>query len=443
MEDKKTLFKEIWHLALPVAFSQFMIALVSACDAVMLGRLDQDAMSSVSLATQVTFVFNLFMAAFVIGENMFVAQYYGKKDFGAISRVCALVLRLSLMTALVFCLGTMLVPSYIMSFFTNDAQLIAYGSEYLRVVGISYLFSAVAQVCMTLMKNCGAVNMSTVVSSLAVILNIIFNALLIFGLCGLPKMGIAGAALATVLAAVIQTTWSLLYVLRHMSHIRLTVFGREKRLNQNFRQRVVPVLLNELFWGGGVTMFSVIMGHLGSDAVAAQGIANISKNLIVCFCIGLGAAGSIIIGNRLGADRFEEAKQAGGLLVKIAFISGLMTGVILLALSPLIVHLMDLTPQAGSYLKGMLGISSYYLIGKSLNSMTVGGIFPAGGDSKFGMFCDTVTLWCIVVPLGALCAFVWKLPVMAVYFVLSLDEIIKLPVVFMHYKKYKWVKNIT
>lgn len=190
-------------------------------------------------------------------------------------------------------------------------------------------------------------------------------------------------------------------------------------------------------------MYSVIMGHLGTDAVAANGIANISKNLVVCFCLGLGNAGSIIVGNRLGADRLQEAKEAGGTLTRTAIIAGIVSGLVLIALSPFITKMVDLTPTARGYLQKMLLICSYYIAGKSVNCMTIGGIFAAGGDSKFGMLCDSVTLWCIIVPLGCICAFILKLPVMVVYFVLNLDEIIKLPVVYKHYKKYKWIKNLT
>ena len=224
----------------------------------------------------------------------------------------------------------------------------------------------------------------------------------------------------------------------------LTCFSDQSHnLAKRFWNKTVPVLFNELIWGGGFTIYSVIMGHMGTDAVAANGVANISKNLIVCLCLGLGSAGSIIIGNRLGANLFEEAKQAGKTLTKISLLCGVLSGIILLALYPVIIRFAGLTPQAGEYLRGMLVISSYYLAGKSINSMTIGGIFPAGGDSRFGLLCDAVTLWCITIPIGCLCAFILKLPVLMVYFVLNLDEIVKLPVVYCHYKKYKWLKNLT
>ena len=442
-ERKRSLRKEIVRLALPIALQQFMTALVGACDAIMLGKLSQDAMSAVSLATQVTFVFNLFMFAFMAGENMFVAQYYGKGDYTGISQVFSLVTKICGCIAVVFLAGTLFFPEQLMRILTNEETLIVLGSEYLRVIGISYVFSGIAQIFLAIMKNCGAVNMSTLINGVMVILNIALNAVFIFGLSGFPKMGIKGAALATVLATVVQFLWSVGYVLCRIRAVKFSLKSCEKKLFGRFWQKTVPLLINNLAWGIGFSMYSVIMGHLGTDAVAANGIANISKNLVVCFCLGLGNAGSIIVGNRLGADRLQEAKEVGETLTKTAIIAGIVSGLVLIALSPFITKMVDLTPTARGYLQKMLLISSYYIAGKSVNCMTIGGIFAAGGDSKFGMMCDSVTLWCIIVPLGCICAFILKLPVMVVYFVLNLDEIIKLPVVYKHYKKYKWIKNLT
>ena len=442
-ERKRSLRKEIVRLAFPIALQQFMTALVGACDAIMLGKLSQDAMSAVSLATQVTFVFNLFMFAFMAGENMFVAQYYGKGDYTGISQVFSLVTKICGCIAVVFLAGTLFFPEQLMRILTNEETLIVLGSEYLRVIGISYVFSGIAQTFLAIMKNCGAVNMSTLINGVMVILNIVLNAVFIFGLSGFPKMGSKGAALATALATVVQFLWSVGYVLCRIRAVKFSLRSCEKKLFGRFWQKAVPLLINNLAWGIGFSMYSVIMGHLGTDAVAANGIANISKNLVVCFCLGLGNAGSIIVGNRLGADRLKEAKEAGGTLTRTAIIAGIVSGLVLIALSPFITKMVDLTLTARGYLQKMLLISSYYIAGKSVNCMTIGGIFAAGGDSKFGMLCDSVTLWCITVPLGCICAFILKLPVMVVYFVLNLDEIIKLPVVYKHYKKYKWIKNLT
>lgn len=437
--------KKILNLALPIAVQQFLLALVSACDAWMLGGLNQDSLSAVSLASQITFVFNLILTALTIGENMFVAQYYGKKDFEGVRKSAGLVLQYVLAASFLFLLATLLVPELLMRLFTNDSTLIAYGIKYLRLIGLSYVFSGILQVLQGILKNCGAVQSCTRVSLLVVASNILLNAIFIYGYLGFPRMEIAGAALATVIANGIGLGITI-DILRRKREIRIGVADirkKEASIRSGFWKHVFPVLLNELVWGGGFTMYSVILGHLGSDAVAANSIANITKNLLICVCTGFGYGGSIIIGNLLGAGKLTEAKKWGNLLCRVAILSGCLTGVVILLLTPVILQLMNLTETAAGYLKYMLCISSYYVIGKSINSMTIGGIFPAGGDTAFGLKCDAITMWCFAVPVGALAAFVWKMPVLFVYFLLNLDELVKLPAVFFHYRQYKWVNNLT
>ena len=444
-KNKDEFYSKLGSLILPIAFQQFMLSLVNASDAVMLGKLNQDSLSAVSLAGQIMFVFNLFLAALTIGTSMFAAQYWGKGDRDTVEKILAFVLRFSMIVSAVFFICAEFVPELLMKIFTSDAGLIRYGADYLIVVGSSYLFCGASQIYLCIMKNSGHAGKSTLISSFAVVLNILLNAVFIFGLLGIPAMGISGAALATVMARGAEFLWAFLDSYKE-GHIRLRrkyLFSRDKELERTYWKYTLPVLGNELVWGCGFTMYSVIMGHLGTDAVAANSIANIVKNLLVCFCLGVGNGGSIIVGNELGAGRLSRAKEYGAKLCKISVISGVASGLFLLMLSPVIQHFVTLSEQASFYLKWMLIMCSYYLIGKSVNSTTIGGIFCAGGDSRFGFLCDTITLWVIVVPLGCLAAFVLKWPVLAVYFLLNLDEMIKLPAVYRHYKKYIWVKDLT
>lgn len=437
--------KHFWKLIFPISFQQFMLALVSASDALMLGGLDQDSLSAVSLAGQVAFVFNLFMAAMTIGTNMFAAQYWGSADRESVAKVMAFVLRTTLLMSLAFCAGATFAPKALMTVFTDDGRLVELGALYLRIVGTSYILSGVSQIYLCIMKNSGRAGRSMLISSVTVTLNILLNAVLIFGLFGMPAMRIAGAALATVLANVAGLVWAVAEscgregIRPEWSYMKLTVSEPERK----FWKYVTPVMSNEIVWGGGFTMYSVILGHLGTDAVAANSIANITKNLLICFCLGLGSGGSILVGNALGAGELEKAKRDGALLVRLSIVCGVLTGLTLLALTPVILHFVTISAQAKAYLRGMLFICSYYLAGKAVNGMTIGGVFCAGGDSRFGFVCDAVTLWCITVPLGALAAFVFRAPVMVVYFLLNLDEIVKLPAVYRHYKKYRWVRNLT
>lgn len=439
-------FKDkILKLALPITAQQFMLALVSACDAFMLGGLNQNSLSAVSLASQITFVFNLILTALTIGENMFVAQYYGKKDFGGVRSSAGLVLKYVLLVSGAFLIATRFAPEILMRLFTNDATLIVYGIKYLKVIGLSYVFSGVLQVLQGILKNCGYVGKCTMISIIVVGSNIALNAIFIYGYFGFPRMEMAGAALATVIANGIGLAITI-YILHRKKSLWIGIADIKSRkldITSKFWKHVYPVLFNEIVWGGGFTMYSVILGHLGSDAVAVNSIANITKNLLICVCTGFGYGGSIIIGNLLGAGNLSEARKSGNILCKIAILSGCLTGAMILLLIPVILRVTNLTNTAAGYLKYMLVMSSYYVIGKSINSMTIGGIFPAGGDTKFGLKCDAITMWCFAVPLGYIAAFVLKLPVLVVYFVLNLDELVKLPAVFKHYRQYKWVKNLT
>ncbi len=438
-------YKKLFSLVLPIAFQQFMLAAVSASDALMLGFVNQDSLSAASLAGQVTFVFNLFMGGLTMGTSILAAQYYGKGDTTSIEKIFAYVTKISFLIATGFFLVSLFIPGSLMRFFTTEPQLISGGCIYLRIVSSSYLFTGVSQIYLCILKNTGHAMKSMVIGSSAVVVNIFLNAALIFGLLCFPKMGIAGAAFATVVSKLIVLFWSYAESLRK-GRIRLRMkycFAAERLLVRDYWIYTVPMMGDYLVWGCGFTLYSVIMGHLGSDAVAANSIANIVKNLIVSFCTGLANGGGMIVGNELGTGNLNQAKRYGGLLWKMAMIGGAASGLFLAALSPLILKITALSPQATEYLKWMLMLCACYMVAKAINMTTIAGIFPAGGDSKFGLICDTVTMWVFAVPAGFLAAFYWDLPVVVVFLIINLDEVVKLPAAIIHYRKYGWLKNIT
>lgn len=444
---EETFRRKMFSLVLPMAFQNLMSALVSASDSLMLGFLSQDALSAISLANQVVFVLNLFIGSFTMGESVLAAQYWGKKDTASVEKVLAIIMRFSVAVTLVFFFGALLVPGLLMRIFTTDQNLIKLGIPYLRIVSWSYLFSGISQVYLCIMKNSGRTLRSTVYGSTAVVLNVILNAILIYGLIGFPAMGIAGAALATTIARGVELMLVVIENIRPgVVKLRMPMlFQKGGILQKDAIRYTSPLMANMLVWGCGATMTSVIMGHLGTDATAANALAAIVKNILLCVCSGIGTGGSILVGNELGSGNLERAKAYGGKLCRAALFSGAIAGVILLCAIPLVLLVAggSLSAASQGYLKGMLCICAYYLIGKSINSTVVGGIFCAGGDTKFGFFCDTITMWAIIVPLGLLAAFVLKLPVLVVYFILNLDEFVKLPAVYRHYKKYKWLKDLT
>ena len=265
-------------------------------------------------------------------------------------------------------------------------------------------------------------------------------------------MGIEGAALATVIARIFELIFVLVLMITkksvglNISKMVMISSGDNKlspELHKDYWKYTVPLLFNQLGWGGGVTMYSVIMGRLGSDAIAANSIASIVRSIVASFCWGIASGVSIILGQMLGRNELEAAKKAGGSFVRFSIYVGIVSGLILLALTPPLLKFVTLEGTAHYYLKIMMFYASYYIIGNSLNSTIIGGIFPAGGDTKFGMWCDIITLWVVVVPMGMIAAFVLDLPVLVVAFILTLDEFVKIPAVYRHYMKYTWVNNIT
>ena len=447
MESEKRIFyRKLWGLVFPIAIQNLMTALVSASDAFMLGFVSQTSLSAVSLATQIQFVHNLFMLALTIGATTLAAQYWGKGDTDSVEEILAIVLKISMAVSVVFFIAAMFFSGFLMRIFTNDIRLIQAGIPYLRIVSVSYLFMGFSQIYLCIMKNSGRTAKSTIYGSVAVVINIGFNVIFIFGLAGFPAMGIAGAALATTVSRALELLLTIyenmhrLLVCVRLKYIR----NSSKKLKKDFWHYTTPVLGNELVWGCGFTMFSVIMGHLGSDAVAANSVANILKNIIACVCNGIGIGAGIIVGNELGKGEMERATEYGNRLFKLAVFAGAVSGLILLAVSPVLrIFTGSLSAQAHSYLKNMMYICTYYMIGKSVNATVIAGVFCAGGDTKFGLKCDAVTMWVILIPIGMITAFVLKLPIMVVYFIISMDEIIKLPAVYRHYKKYNWVRNLT
>lgn len=441
----KAFYRNLLRIVLPIAFQQFMLAAVNASDAVMLGFVNQDSLSASSLAGQITFIFNMFMAGLTVGTSILAAQYYGKGDNKSIEKIFAYVEKITFGISIVFFIASIAFPKSLMQMFTSEPQLISGGITYLRIIAASYLFTGISQIYLCIFKNTGLAIKSMIIGSSSVIVNIILNAMLIFGIWIFPEMGIAGAALSTTIAKFIEMIWAFAESLRKdRARLRIKyLIKSDKLLSHDYWKYTLPTLGNQLAWGLGFSMYSVIMGHLGSDAVAANSIANIVKNLIVCFCGGLANGGGIIIGNELGRKNTELAKKYGGILSKLAIIGGLLSGVVLLAITPLILKLTDLTPKSEGYLKWMLILCACYMVGKSYNATTIGGIFPAGGDSKFGLICDTVTMWVFAVPIGMLSAFIFKLPVVIVFLIINLDEIVKMPVVVRHYKKYGWLNNLT
>ena len=443
--NEKDFRRKLIRLVIPMALQQLMLALVSFSDAVMMGFLDQDSLSAVSLAGQVQFVFGLFVFSVTNGVSILAAQYWGIRDVKSVEKILGSGMKLLVLISLPFTLCALICPELLMRCFASETVLIEKGSEYLRAVALSYFLLGLSQPYLCIMKNCGQAGKSSLISSVSVVLNIFLNWVLIFGIGFFPRLEIRGAAYATVISKAAELIWTMI-IMQKKDSIKLRmklIIHNDQTLKKDYWKYALPLMGNNLVWGIGFTMYSVIMGHLGSDAAAANYSANMVKNLAICLCQGISSAGAVLVGIELGQGLLEKAKTYGSKLCHISLICGTASGAAILCVIPFVRYFSTITPEAHSYLKVMLVVSSYYVIGKAMNMTVISGIFAAGGDSRFGFKCDSVTMWCITVPLGLVCAFLLKLPVPVVYAVINIDEIVKLPAVYSHYKKYHWVKNLT
>ncbi len=443
--DNRSFYQRLGRLAFPIALQSLMLAAVAAGDALMLGKVAQNEMTAVSLATQIQFVQNMFLAAVTGAGAILGAQYWGKGDRRMLEDLFDLMLRYCGLVSLVFFLACELIPGALMRIFTHDAPLIEIGVAYLRIAGWSYLITGVSQCYLTTMKVTDHVPPSAWISSGAVILNIGLNAVFIFGLLGAPRMEARGAALATTIARVIELGLCL-GVSAKNGYVRPAperFFRVERPLVKDFMRQCLPLMGGSLFWGVGFTSYTAIIGHMGADAAAANSVAAVVRDLICCVCNGVASAAGIIVGNALGAGDLETGKAYGIKLRNISFLIGFGSTAVVLALTPLVTRMVLLTDTARGYLTGMMVIMAFYMIGRCVNTVTINGVIDGGGDTLFDVYSLAVTMWGIAIPLALLGAFVFHWPVLAVYACTCLDEVGKIPWVMLHFRKYKWVKDLT
>ena len=437
--------KDILRLAVPIVLQNIVTTAVNSADVIMLGFVGQDALSAGSLANQVMFILNLVYTGISSGVIMLAAQYWGKKDTKTIEHIMGIGMQLSMFISSMFFIMAFFFPHILMRIFTNDVNLITAGIPYLRMVSFSYLFMSFSQVYLCAMRSIERVNFSTVTNAVALILNIILNAVFIFGLFGAPKLGIIGVALATVIARGVEFTICVIdnFIPKAIHFHIKNILEVNKILFFDFMKYSLPAFGNEIVWGVAFSMYSVIMGHLNSDIVAANAVVVVARNLGTVACFGIADAGAIILGKSIGSGNTDTIKSDSSRFVKITSISAILGGIVIFLLRPVFFSMTDLTPTAQSYLSIMLFINMYYIVGQAFNTAMICGVFRSGGDSKWGFFCDIIDMWCYSVPLGFISAFVLKLPPMWVYFLICTDEFVKIPFVYKHYESYKWLKNIT
>jgi len=445
-DEQRQFYKMTASLTMPIALQNLMDTAVSGADVLMLNFVSEAAISAASLAGQMQFVLNMIFYGLSSGTAVLCAQYWGRGDRRTIEKIMGISLRISVGISMLFTLAALFAPGLVMKIFTDDEPVIALGIQYLRAVAPGYVLTGFATMYLCVMRSVERVVVSAAVHSSAVIANIVLNACFIFGWGPFPALGIAGVAIATSLTRLLEVLYCILDAAVFCRVIRFKVgdlFARRKVLMRDFIRYSIPAMGNDMVWGLAFSMYSVILGHISSDIVAANSVTTVVRSLGSVVCFGVASSGGIILGKAMGENQLEKAELYAKRLFHLSIGTALAGGLVVLAVRPFLLSWMNLTETVYGYLSVMLLITSYYIMGQSINTMLVCGVFRAGGDVRFGLKMDIVAMWIYAVPVGFLAAFLLKLPPLWVYFILCLDEFVKMPVVFLHYKKKKWLCNIT
>lgn len=447
--DKKST-KELYvfalKLALPIMIQNLINTLVNTADTVMLGYVGQTAMAASSLANQYTFVLFCTFFGMATATSVMVAQYWGKGDKNAIERIIGLSARFAVLSSILFTAISVLFPRQIMMIFTDSPETIAIGAEYLRVVSISFFFMAITEVYVSALRSIGKVVFPSVVSVVSLCVNVVCNAIFIFGLFGMPALGVTGAALGTVIARGVALIICVVYSFSCEVRLRVKyIIASAGVLTKDFIKICMPAIGNDLIWGLATTVFTAILGHMGDDIVAANAVAVMVVNIAAIAMRGFSGATTIVIGQSLGAGKIDETKQSAKKLLFLVLYVALAGCLVIVAIRPAILKFYSdkLSEMALYYLGVMIFMTTYRMIGEGINTTLICGCFRGGGDTTYGLIMDFIMMWLVLVPAMVIAAYVLKFPPIWVYFVMTLDEAIKMPIFFIHFFKYKWLKNIT
>ena len=439
-------YRNVFALVIPMALQNLINVGVTAIDVVMLGKVGETALSGSSLAGQIQFIMMLLFFGITSGATVLTAQYWGKKDTRTIEKILGMGLSVSLVVAAVFTIAALLIPETLMRIYSSDVEVITEGARYLRIVGLSYLCIAVTQVYLNIMRSIERVLIATFVYFMSLVVNVVVNALLIFGLCGFPKLGIVGAAIGTLCARITETVMVFVYARTRNRDVRIRLYDMfhiDRVLLRDYMVYAMPVVLNELMWGLGSSANTAVIGHMGSAAVAANSVAQVARQLATVVVFGISNATAIYLGKTIGERQILHARAYAKRFVGLSLLLGTIGGGIILLAAPVAGANLELTEQAKQYMNFMFFVMSYFTIAQSVNTTMVVGVFRSGGDTRFGLIMDVSTMWGCSILIGAVAAFVLHASVQVVYVILMSDELIKIPICVYRYRTYKWLNNVT
>lgn len=444
-KDRK-FYKLLLSISLPIAIQNIITFAVSMIDTIMVGSLGEVQLSAVAIANNLFFILMILMFGLAGGSNIMISQYFGKGDKKSIHKILSIMYRVCIGITLIFIRIGVFIPKQFMSIFTADSAVIEAGASYLKIICIGYLFYAVTNCTIMILRSVKTVRISIVVYSISLIVNAFLNWVLIFGNLGAPKLGIKGAAIATVIARIIEFAIVLIFIAFYEEKIRLKIkylLKIDKLMLKDFIKICTPVLFNELLWSTGASMISIIVGRLGTDIVAANSINTVAHQFVTVFIFGLSNAAAVIVGNTIGEGKKEAAVEYAFTIGFFSIAMGMIAGIIIYLIRPVVVDLYNVTDATKMIAMEIMKVTSIIVVFQSLGVNMMMGVLRGGGDAKFVLVNDIIFMWLVAIPGGFLAAFVFKLPIVIVFFIIKSDEVLKSIVSIFRVTSGKWVKDVT
>lgn len=442
---KRTFFKMLWTIGLPVALQNLISTSVNLMDTLMVGRLGENALSAVSIANQIFFFYSISIFGITSAAVILCSQYWGSENTRAIQKVLTLSLRLAAVAGIAFAVLLLLMPAQLMRLFTPDPAVIAMGVGYLRIVAVAYLFYGLTTTCLMVLRSVEDVKIAMCIYSLSVVVNIFFNYMFIFGKFGAPAMGVAGAAMGTLIARSLEFVIMLIYMLHFEKKIRYKLpmlRQMEPVLLKDMMQYGMPVMINELLWGTAHSLHVVILGHMSVEAVAANSICSVIFQMTMSFIIGVSSASAVIIGKTVGQGDLKQTSQYAHRLLWVYLATGVVLSCLIVLLREPIIQFYKIEPETVVMARQFMLVYAIVIFFTGFCHPMITGILRGGGDIMYAAVADAGCLW-LFLPVGAAAAFVFHLSSPLVYFVLRIEIIMKLFVCLFRLRNDNWIRVVT
>ncbi len=443
---KREFYKDMLRIALPITIQGFLQAALSLIDQVMIGSLGSASIAGVGLGAKFISLFTVTMTAIVTVAGIFIAQYCGNKSKKGINDSFFANLYFALLVTLIFVVLSVTIPGQIMSLYSKDADTISEAVVYLRIMSIGFVPQTITLMISALLRNVDAAHAPMVAGGISVVSNTLLNYLLIFGVGSLPAMGVAGAALATGISRIIELViiCTIFMKIKKKKEIELKVTFR---FETDFLKKIVPVLtpilLCEFLWSLGENVYAVIYGHIGTESCAAMTLTYPLQTLAIGALSGVSAAAGVMIGNSLGEGNKDKAYADSKSFMKVTISVALIISICIILFCGFYVKLFRVSEDTRQITIYILVAYALVFPAKVINMVLGGGILRSGGMTKYIMLVDMVGTWVFGVPLGLLSAYAWKLPIYFVYFILSMEEYVRVLLCTCIFKSRRWMVNMT